>query len=119
MNKKHEDHEDHEAFWAYGGKNLFCGADPTKNNILGGSFWRFSLILPHDPHVLRNCIHIKAKNMRFMRLHEDTVLMENFYALRKMGCLTTEKHEANMREHEDGGMNNRREPSTFELGITL
>jgi hypothetical protein len=71
----------HEAFWAYGGINLFCSGFGFAKQILYRVFGHFCLILPHMPHVAMVVRQPNHKNMRDMREYEDRV-SKGFYLFR-------------------------------------
>lgn len=108
MNKKHEAHEDHEAVWAYGAKYLFCKANLPTKQIFEGAFWRFCLMLAHNPHDFLFSMACSGsagskitKNMRIMRIYEEGLFNGFYLPCIYMGSQAPQKHEAVMRQHED------------------
>ncbi len=86
----------HEAFWGYGGINLFCVVKAVTKQILYRLFWQICLILPHNPHDLRIVNSGDYENMRIMRIHEG-----GFIKGFRLPCIEIRpKHEADMRIHE-------------------
>ena len=96
----------HEAFPVYGSIHLFCNANLLQNKYLGIHFAVFAsyiLIILILLGRCTNCLWNRHKNMRIMRMYEGRSFKENICLVYKeMGC-PNPKHEADMREHEDGG----------------
>ncbi len=90
----------HEAFWGYGGINLFCSGFGFTKQILYRLFWQICLILPHNPHDLRIVNSGNHENMRIMRIHEGGFIKGFHLPCIGMGIGSRPKHEADMRIHE-------------------
>lgn len=108
MNKKHEAHEDHEAVPAYGAKYLFCTRLRLAKQIFEGAFWRFCLMLAHNPHDFLFFMACSGsagskitKNMRIMRIYEERLFNGFYLPCIYRGSQPKQKHEAVMRQHED------------------
>jgi hypothetical protein len=105
--EKHEAHEDHEADSAYGGKYLFCSGFGFTKQIFYSAFWRFCLMLPHNPHEFTFTHDLprwggpkNGKNMRIMRMYEVRIIKGFYLPCIEWSMAAWQKHEAVMRQHE-------------------